>query len=464
MRSGAGLSGGDADTARRARRISRLRKRVLTPAALLACVGLAACAQRPGPPTESQLAEIVSTQQARIEALERRVAEQSRRLAEPAELDELRGGAAPSARLPQMEADAESSTSLAQLAPGDERLHDRPEPVAPRPWPPAPPPAPPDPAVVREEPTPLAAPPAPPERPEDVLLVERGAILLPSQTLQLEGSLDYTRFSGPRVAISGLTLFEAIIIGRIRVDELNRDIVTAAATARYGITDRLQADVRVPFVYRHDREVRGIGVDESERRTWTADIGDVSGRLSYQALIGDGAFPDVIVRAEGRAPTGRHPFGIRRVEVEEGVFRLARPPTGSGFYEFGGGALFVWRVDPVVFFTGGTYTHRLARNFSEPFGRIVPGDSVQGVAGINIRLTDRFGLNLSFVDQITFSTKRNGRRQAGTRGNDGRFIVGTSLALGRRFSLLASTGIGLTNDAPDFQFTLSLTHTLGLGG
>jgi hypothetical protein len=487
-----GFSGDGSASRRRRRGRSRRYYGLLISSALVTGVGIAAYAETSSPPTQSELAEIMRVQQARIETLERQVEEQSRLLAqtiEAAELDKLRGGALPTIGLSQIVMDAQGAVVLTQLAPAEERLAERPEPTAPRPWPrstppppqpnvaPAPPPqpnvAPAPPPTVAEFPEveeeeeasrPLAERPEEPARAEDLLLVERGAILLPKGRLQLEGSLDYTRFSGPRVVLSGLTLFEAIHIGLIRVEHLERDVLTAAATARYGIMDRLQADVRVPFVYRTDSEVRGIGMDEqTERRTWITDIGDVSARLSYQAVIGNGLIPDVILRAEGQFPTGQDPFGISRVEVEEGVIRLAHPPTGSGFYEIGGGGLFTWRVDPVVFYTGGTYTHRLARNIGDPFGKIAPGDTIQAFAGVNMRLTDRFGLNLSFIDQITMATERNGQKQPGTRANDGRVIIGTSLALNPSWALLGSAGIGLTSDAPDFQFTLSLSHSLDLG-
>ena len=42
--------------------------------------------------------------------------------------------------------------------------------------------------------------------------------------------------------------------------------------------------------------------------------------------------------------------------------------------------------------------------------------------------------------------------------NDGRFIIGSSLAVADHVSLLVSTGIGLTDDSPDFQFQVRLFH------
>jgi hypothetical protein len=476
---------GDGGRARRSKVLRwRLSYSLLVSTVLVTGVGIVAYAESSNPPlTQAELPEVVRAQQARIEALERRLEEQSRLIArsiEAVELDKLRGGAPPVGGLAQWVIDDNGAVVLTQLAPGEEVLAGRTEPQAPRPWPaPSPPPTQPTTApepppaapaeVAEEESQPLAERPQESEGPaeeraEDLLLVERGAILLPKGRLQIEGSLDYTRFSGPRVVLSGLTLFEAIHIGLIRVERLERDVFTAAATARYGITDRLQADVRVPVVYRTDGEVRGIGTEQqTERRTSIADIGDVSTRLSYQAWIGNGLLiPDVILRAEALFPTGRDPFGISRVEIEPGVVRLKHPPTGNGFYEVGGGGSLVWRVDPVVFYTGGTYTHRFKRDVGGPFGMVAPGASIQAFAGLNMRMTDRIGLNLSFIDQISLESASNGEKQPGTRVHDGRFVIGTSLAVNPHWSFLGSAGIGLTSDAPDFQFTLSLSRSFDL--
>ena len=43
--------------------------------------------------------------------------------------------------------------------------------------------------------------------------------------------------------------------------------------------------------------------------------------------------------------------------------------------------------------------------------------------------------------------------------NDARVILGTSVGLGQRISLLVSAAVGLTDQSPDFQFTVSLPMT-----
>ncbi len=299
------------------------------------------------------------------------------------------------------------------------------------------------------------------EKPPELLLVEAGGVLLPPGTLQIEPSVEYTHISSNRVAISGFTIFEAIVIGTIRVDEIRRDIVTSALTARYGLLDRVQIEARVPGVWREDDEIFGLGTAAQEEITINGlGIGDPEVSAAWQPIIGDGWVPDVIVRARARFPFGESAFEIPTETTAEGRRVLKRAPTGSGFYGVGPSATFVWRADPVVFFTGAGYTFNLERTFNESV--IDPGDTLDFFAGLNIAISEQVALNLSFVDQITQETSQNGEAIAGTDANDGRVSLGASVGLSDNISLLASAGIGLTEQSPDFTFSLSLPIRLSL--
>ncbi len=312
-----------------------------------------------------------------------------------------------------------------------------------------------------EPPTPLEPERPKPEKPAEALLLEAGAILLPQGILQVEPSFEYAHWSTNEIAISGFTVFEAIVIGTIRVDELNRDILTGALTLRYGILDRLQADVRIPVLYRQDQEVLGVGTtNETERTTDNFNIGDLEASVSYQALNERGWIPAVITRVRARFPTGENPFEIPTVDVQ-GNLRLTKPPTGSGFYGVGPGVTLVWTSDPVVFYVGGTYLFNLERNFTG-FGNINPGNSFEWLAGINVALSERVALNVTFIDQINWSTDQNGVEVPGTSFNDGRVVLGASVSLSPNVTLLVGAGIGLTDDSPDFTFTVSLPITFKL--
>jgi hypothetical protein len=299
------------------------------------------------------------------------------------------------------------------------------------------------------------------EKPLEPLLLERGAILLPQGVLQIEPSLEYTRYSSERVAVSGLTVFEAIAIGRVSVDKLSRDLYTAAVTARYGLLDRLQVDMRIPYMNRQDKETIGTGVPGAiDHNTHGSDIGDIDASLMGQALRGQEAIPGVILRLRGRFPTGTHAFEIP-TEVIAGNTRLKEAPTGAGYYSVAPGFTLTWRSDPVVFFSGANYSFNLERTFGTR-GTVNAGDTVEIFLGLAVAVNERIGLNMSFLDGVTGSTKVNGVTQSGTAFNDGRLILGTSIVVSPTSTVSVSAGAGLTRESPDFTLTIGLPTTLKL--
>jgi hypothetical protein len=312
---------------------------------------------------------------------------------------------------------------------------------------------------------------AEPERPKskkpiDQLLLQRGAILLPRGWLQFEPSVDITRFSTDRLAISGVSLFEAIVIGRISADKVTREIVTGAATFRYGLMNRLQLETRIPYVYRHDRELIGVGTqNEVERNIENHHIGDVEASLVWQAYLGSESMPAVLVRVRGRTHTGRDPFTIPivNVPVGEGDTAGTRPgltdvPTGNGYYSVAPGVTLVWRMDPVVLFAGANYSLNLSRTIAG-VGRLNPGDNWEVFAGLNFAVSERLGINMTFFDSGFSALEVDGVKRKNTAFNSGVLAIGTSIVLSPTKTLLVSAGKGLTKESPDFQFTISLPMT-----
>lgn len=335
----------------------------------------------------------------------------------------------------------------------------QPEPIAPQPVAPTE-----EPVAPAEEPTAptteksVAEPERPKsEKPQEQLLVEVGGVLLPQGRLQLEPILDYARSSSDRIAISGFTIFDAIVIGVIRVDGLERDNLTAGLNMRYGLANRLQIDAYVPYVYRHSTELLGVGTPTvTERSTEGYGIGDVEAGISWQVLSGRGGVPATVLRLRGRFPTGESAFVIPRETVGAGgEQRLSRVPTGSGFYGVGPSVTFLWRADPAVLFMGGGYTFNLERDQGE-YGKIDPGDTIEYFAGVNLALSEQIALNVAFRNQITGKTEQDGIAAPGTDVNDARLSLGTSIGLSPSMSLVVTASAGLTEESPDFNFTISL--------
>jgi hypothetical protein len=349
------------------------------------------------------------------------------------------------------------------------------------------PPPPPRRAAPRRPPAPVArpvqrrAPPQPPapapapapatdeeraksQKAQDQALLERGAILLRPGALQVEPGIEYSRFGSNAVQISGVTIFDAIIIGTIRVDAAERDVLTGTLRLRAGVINRVQVDATVPYVHRRDTEILGVGTANVTQRVISAHgIGDVEFGISGQPLIGRGWIPNILVRGSMRFPTGTNAFEIPTELVPGTVStrRPVRPATGSGFFAVSGTVTAVLPIDPVVLFLGGGYTVSIPREFTG-FGRISPGDQFQFFAGLNFALNERVSFNFSFVNQRAYSTKRDGETLLNTQATDARVVLGTSVGITSNINVVMNAGIGLTSQAPNFTFFVAVPVTFQL--
>ncbi|EIJ75704.1 MAG: hypothetical protein C75L2_00300063 [Leptospirillum sp. Group II 'C75'] len=95
------------------------------------------------------------------------------------------------------------------------------------------------------------APPRKKKKPPQVeTLVTNTGILVPQGKLLVENTLEYIHNTATQVALQGFTVLPAILIGTINVESVEQDIYMDVLTFYYGITNNLEAEVDVPYVYR----------------------------------------------------------------------------------------------------------------------------------------------------------------------------------------------------------------------
>jgi hypothetical protein len=300
------------------------------------------------------------------------------------------------------------------------------------------------------------------QRQADQLLLDAGGVLLPRWHWQIEPSLDWTHISSDRVNISGYTVFNSIVIGTIRVDDVTRDIGSFALSGRVGLPRRTQLDLRVPYQYRVDRETLGVGTaDLRDQYTEGGHLGDVEATASWQPFVARGAIPATILRLRARFPTGESAFEIPRIPTGAGgQTKLERPPSGSGHYVLEPGFTAVWRSDPLVLFMGAARSFPIERDFPV-FGKIEPGATTSFFAGINLAVNERSSINISFSNQLTASTKQNDIKLIGTPTNDARLGIGGSFGLNEKQSVSVTLQMGLTDQSPAYAISVGVPISIG---
>lgn len=297
------------------------------------------------------------------------------------------------------------------------------------------------------------------------------------ERFNIEGGIAYSHFSNAQLNLSGFLALDAIFLGLISIDEVNADVLTADVTGRFGITDRLQLDINVPYIYRRSNfQSGGAGGNAAglaEKTVTSSGLGDVSVGASYRLFRETARRPDVVLNARVKAPTGRDPFGVELVEVEGTEGNLSVPTklsTGTGVWGAAAGVSVLKTIDPMVVFGSLTYFHNFEGRFDDVDessddqpGRAKLGNAIQYGLGVAYALNDRSSINMSFSQRFVQRTKvrRDGedwQKIVGSNFNVGVLNLGATFSLSERLALLANLGVGMTDDAPDMVVSLRVPY------
>jgi LysM repeat protein len=307
-----------------------------------------------------------------------------------------------------------------------------------------------------------------PGEPVLTLAADVGGVLTPKGTLFFEPEIDFAQSSENRFFFSGTEILDAILIGVIEATDTDRMSLVARAGFRYGVTDRLELDAKIPFVYRDDR-IAGVALDDSTefvRDLHGAGLGDVEIGAHYQLTNGVG-FPYTIANIRAKAPTGEGPFEVDR--SPSGVELDAA--TGSGFWTVEPSATFIFPTDPAVFFANLGYQMNFEVSPDEAVGSSIvrefdPGDAIRASLGVGLSVNERLSLNFGYdyshffrsrlliesIDPDTmlpiFTEARQPRVTVGSFGIGGSYYVSDALRLS------INTSFGATDEAPDMRILL----------
>lgn len=315
---------------------------------------------------------------------------------------------------------------------------------------------------------------SPPQRVQQVAQIfEQPGVLTPKGQFSFETGVQYAYSSSNRVSIVGYTIIPALTIGLIDVREVRRNTFTANVTGRWGVTNRMELEAKVPYVYRSDDQLTrplnlGAGRDDLYNSTGHG-LGDVEATARYQFNETSVDKPVYIGSLRFKSRTGKDPFEVltdttqapelitNRIETEL--------PTGSGFYTLQPGITMLYPTDPAVFFGGLNYQYNFARsnvtmNTTQGdvnLGEVDPGDVIGFNFGMGLALNERSSFSLGYDGASVGKTKINGQDAINaSRIQLGTLLLGYSQRLTNATSLGLTVGVGVTRDTPDVTLGLRL--------
>ncbi len=313
------------------------------------------------------------------------------------------------------------------------------------------------------------------ERPPAVApIFNQPGVLTPRGKLVLEPSYQFGYSSADRVALIGYTVIPAILIGLIDARQVKTTTQTGAIALRYGLTNRFELELRVPYVYGHtDTISREIFTGSATDKVFTSrghGIGDVEATARYQLNDGGADRPYYVGWLRFKSRTGRDPFDVttdcvqRCVQNATGTGLPLQLPTGSGFYALQPGVTWLFPSDPVVFFGNLSYLHNFPRHHvsrtvllggKEPLGTVQVGDIADVSIGMGLALNDKASISIGYDQSFLGITKQNGKTVAGSaRSVLGTLLIGGSYRFSDRRSMNFTLGVGVTRDTPDATVTV----------
>ncbi|MFB4394826.1 MULTISPECIES: hypothetical protein [unclassified Pseudomonas] len=296
----------------------------------------------------------------------------------------------------------------------------------------------------------------------------------------VETGITYARYDTRQLILNGFLALDSIFLGNINLDRIKADNWTLDLTARYNLDNRWQFDINVPVVYRESTyQSGGVGGNAQgvSERTVTRDptLGDVNFGVAYKFLDESENTPDAVFSVRVKAPTGKDPFGIKLLRDTEND-SLSYPedlPTGNGVWSITPGISLVKTYDPAVLFGSLSYTHTFEESFSDVSstlnqkvpGKVKIGDSFQIGAGIAFALNEKMSMSFSVSELIArrsrIKSAETGDSWSDVKSSDANaayFNVGMTLAASDNLTIVPNLSIGLTDDAPDFTFSLKFPY------
>lgn len=304
-----------------------------------------------------------------------------------------------------------------------------------------------------------------------------GGVLTPKGRLTVEPSAQYVYSSVNRLAIEGFTVLPALLVGVIDVLEADRHTYMGGLTFRYGLTNRLEMELKGSYAYREDisrsREFLTGSVEDNIYTQRGEGLGDLEFGLRYQFPRRKHTSPFLVGNLRVKSDTGSDPFEIASQAMLDGLPEFTSElPTGSGFWSVNPSLTFIFPSDPVVFFGNLGYLWTLEDNKGTSldedgntigFGIVDPGDAYRGSFGLGLGLNERSSFSLSYsLDKFTKSWIETADRQEidGSDVTVGKLMIGYSLRFDNGVPFNLAVGIGTTDDAPDTDITFRLPFNL----
>jgi hypothetical protein len=293
-------------------------------------------------------------------------------------------------------------------------------------------------------------------------------VLTRKGALVVEPGIEYSHTGVNQFSFGGVAILDTVLVGAIEAKQASRDAVTGTLGLRYGVTDRMEGEVRIPYMYRSDTStntfVNSTNASQSVSLT-DSGLGDIEGALHYQFNDGTGKWPVFVGNLRAKSTTGTSPYDVKRnnLGIEE---ELA---TGSGSWGLEPSVTVIAPSDPAVFYGNIGYLWNMKTDINKQIGNryvqsVDPGDAIRMGVGMGVALNEKVSFSIGYQHDWIMKTKTtfgDGDVSSPTM-SVGSLTLGVNWQMSESTALNVSVAVGVTNDAPDVRLMARVPITLDL--
>lgn len=306
-----------------------------------------------------------------------------------------------------------------------------------------------------------------------------GGVLTPRGQVQVDPQFGYDYTSQNQLGVNGFQIIPGITFGNIFVNRVEQNVATAGVTLRVGITDRLELNTRIPYVFNASSTTslipEGTNAQQLSTSAFNSNIGDIQVGASYQVNSGQNGWPIFIGNLLFKTVTGTSPYEVPIFTDNDPNGQFLRgiakkSPTGTGFYSISPSLTVIYPTAPGTLFANVLYTNNLSSRVSlqntsggapTPLD-LTPGQSVGLTLGIGFALNDRASLSLSYQQQYVFTSMQDGQSIRGSAYGFGSFNFGIGYQLSERLRVNANVGIGVGPNTPAARILVEFPYFFSL--
>jgi hypothetical protein len=306
-----------------------------------------------------------------------------------------------------------------------------------------------------------------------------GGVLTPKGQIVIDPSIEYDYWSQNQLGVNGFQIIPGITFGNVFVNRLEQNITTAAVTVRGGVTDRLELNAKIPYVYNTGSLTTLIPVGTTAQLLSVGatglGIGDIQLGASYQFNSGENGWPIFVGNFLFKTATGISPFEVPIITVNDpnGGFLAGTPTkaaTGTGFDALQPSLTVLFPTAPGVLFGNLLFIHNIGRTQKiqntqggpPSSAKLQPGEAPAITFGIGFALNDRAALTLSYQQEHVFTAYENGQPIKGSPYSFGTFNFGLGYQISQSTRLNVSVGIGTGPNTPVAKILFELPYRFSL--